>query len=225
MTLRKLNSRSLLGNITLLNVLLVLCAVVLTGLNMDPMSARDFTLQVQGENAREKSLAEGVSEGQFLSAADYVMVGENNLFHPERLIPAQKKEEKPLPKPEIVLHGTMISDDLKIAYVQDLKAPRSTPGRGTRQLPLRQGDVLGGFVLKEISIDKIVMVRGEEVLNISIYDSHRKSKNVASAAITSAKPPQAAQHVKESVVPKSTKAIDQEVFKFFQGKRADVADR
>jgi len=225
MILRKLNSRSLLSNITLLNILLLLCVTFLAGLSIDPMLARDFTLLVQRENTHEKNTAEGVSGWQFPSPTDYVMVGENNLFHPERIIPAEKKEEKPLPKPEVVLYGTMISDDLKIAYVEDMKAPHSTPGRGRRQLPLRKGDTLGGFVLKDISTDKIVMVRGEEVLTVSVYDSHKKSKSVASATANAAKSPQAAQNVREPRVSKSTKAIDQKVFQFFEKRREEAAGR
>jgi hypothetical protein len=153
------------------------------------------------------------------------MVGENNLFHPERIIPAEKKEEKQLPKPEVVLYGTTISDDLKIAYLEDLKAPKSTPGRGRRQLSLRKGDSLGGFILKEISTDKIVMVRGEEVLTVSIYDSHKKAKKLVPAAATAAKAPQAAKNIQEPHVPMSINPADQKALQFFEKLKREASDK
>jgi hypothetical protein len=216
MTLMKLNSRSILSNITLLNILLVFCAAIFISLNIDPMFVRNFALQINQESSQEKGSNEGASELQSPSSSDYIIVGDNNLFHPERIIPPEKKEEKPLPKPEIVLYGTMISDDLKVAYVEDLKAPRNTPGRGRRQLSLYKGDELGGFVLKEISTDKIVMRRGEEVLTVTLYDSHKKPKSVAPPASTAAKPPQAAKNNQKPTVSESTKAMDQKAFQFFE---------
>jgi len=225
MTLRKLNGRSLLGNITLINGLLVICAGILASLNIAPMFSRNFTFPVQHESTRDKSSAEGAQQLQLPSSSDYVMVGENNLFHPERIIPAEKKEEKPLPKPEIVLYGTMISGDMKIAYMEDLKAPKSTPGRGRRQLSLRKGDSLGGFVLKDISTDKIVMVRGEEVLTVSVYDSHKKAKKLVSAAATAAKAPQAVKNIQKPSVPMSENPTDQKAFQFFEKLKREASDR
>jgi hypothetical protein len=225
MTLMKLNSRSLLSNITLLNILLVLFAAVFTSLSIDPMFARNFTLQVKQENTRGKSSAEGTSERNLPSPTEYVIVGDNNLFHPERIIPPEKKEEKPLPKPEIVLYGTMISDDLKVAYVEDLKAPRNTPGRGRRQLSLYKGDELGGFVLKEISTDKIVMKRGEEVLTVTVHDSHKKPKSVTPTASPAVKLPQAAQNKQKPTVSESTKAMDQKAFQFFEKIKGETSGK
>lgn len=159
------------------------------------------------------------------SPSDYVMVGDNNVFHPERIMPPEKKEERPLPKPEIVLYGTMISEDLKVAYVEDLKNPRNTPGRGRRQIPLYKGDELGGFVLKEISIDKIVMKRGEEVLTVTIHESHKKPKNVAPPAKSVGKSPEAANTDLKPIVSESTKATDQKAFQFFDKLKQEAAGR
>ena len=65
------------------------------------------------------------------SPSDYVIVAEENPFHPERKIPPEKKEEPPpLPKPDPILYVTVINDSISIAYVEDLKAPRSSPDKG-----------------------------------------------------------------------------------------------
>lgn len=117
---------------------------------------------------------------------DYAALSEQNLFHPQRRIPQEKIDEKALqaaaiPKPELTLYGTLIAEDLSIAYVEDKKAPFSTPGRGQRQRQLKKGDVVGGFVLKEIEADRIVLVKGEERLVVLLDQKDKKRSGEASA--------------------------------------------
>jgi hypothetical protein len=102
------------------------------------------------------------------SSSDYVLVAEQNLFHPDRKIPEDKKalSESVVPKPDLVLHGTLIADHLSIAYVEDRKAPYATPGRGVRQQQLRQGDCIGGYTLRDVEPNRIILVRGEEKLAV-----------------------------------------------------------
>jgi len=45
---------------------------------------------------------------------DYAVIPEKNLFHPDRIIPVEKKEVT-IPRPEFVLYGTLIVDDVRIA--------------------------------------------------------------------------------------------------------------
>lgn len=110
------------------------------------------------------------------SPTDYMNIAEENLFHPERRIPPEKKVEQELPKPDFVLYGTMVSDDLNVAYLEDLKAPRTTPGRGKRQVAIKKGDMLSGFTLKEVDTDKIVMMRGEEKMMVYLIDPQKPKK-------------------------------------------------
>jgi hypothetical protein len=84
----------------------------------------------------------------------------------------------------------MLSDDLSLAYLEDLKAPRNTPGRGKRQVALKKGDSLSGFVLKEIETDKITMVRGEEKLIVAMNDPQKAKAREVAAATTAAPPKQ-----------------------------------
>jgi len=65
-------------------------------------------------------------------------------------------------RPELVLHGTMILNGVKIAYVEDKKATATTPGRGARQLVVKEGESIGGFILKQVSENRIVLANGEE---------------------------------------------------------------
>jgi hypothetical protein len=104
---------------------------------------------------------------------DFVPVEENNLFHPERRIPPEKKVENApavIPKPDLSLFGTLISDTISIAYIEDRKAPYSTPGRGKRQTQLKKGDSISGYVLQDIEHDRIVLVNGVEKLVVLLQD-------------------------------------------------------
>jgi len=214
----------LFNNITLINTLLLLC-IIMGIFVIHPLFSTGFTLSSLVPKTDKGMASYGITdEIAFPSPSEYTLVGENNLFHPERIIPVEKQEEKPLPKPDIVLYGTMIMGEVKIAYLEDLKEPRSSPGRGRRQLKLREGDSLSGFVLKEITTDKIVMVRGEEKLSVSIYDSHKKPKTIASAA-----PPKASgapsPAPQERQRPKSIKGMDQDAFRFLEKRREEAAAR
>lgn len=111
------------------------------------------------------------TKGQDPLILDYMIIAAENPFHPERIIPVEKKELPPPPKPELLLYGVTITDDFSIAYVEDKKTPLTTPGRGKRHTVLKKGDSIGGFILNEIHPDKIVLVRGEETLIVNLIDS------------------------------------------------------
>ncbi len=143
-----------------------------------------YTLPVpKKESKPQEKITE---EYQMPSIEEYAKIADENLFHPERKIPVQKVEQQPLPKPEFVLYGTLITDDLQLAYIEDLKAPFTTPGRGKRQASLRKGDKMSGFTLKEIDAEKIVMVRGEETIVVRLNDPLRpKSRETVQTTIAS----------------------------------------
>jgi hypothetical protein len=165
-----LQLRPVLKNINLLNILLLAIVVVFAFRVFMPALYQDirYLLPPAKKNveAEEKPLLQQKSP----SLSDYMIISEENPFHPERKIPIEKKVEQPLPKPEFVLYGTLIADDLKMAYIEDLKAPRSTSGRGKRQVALKQGDSLSGFALKKIEAGKVVMVRGDDSIIVPIID-------------------------------------------------------
>ncbi len=107
---------------------------------------------------------------QTLSPQEYQVTADQNLFHPDRIIPPEKTPESFLPKPEFVLFGTLITPELKMAYIEDKKAPVTTPGRGQRQSTLKVGESLSGFRVKEIMPDKVVMTRGEETIQVQLQE-------------------------------------------------------
>lgn len=110
---------------------------------------------------------------------DFIAVTEKNLFHPERRMPTDKKGEQALVRPEIIFYGAIITSDKKIAYVEDKKNPYSTPGRGKRQIPLAEGAMIGGYKLKEINPESIVLVHGDDQMVVNLRDQKdRKPEEV-----------------------------------------------
>jgi hypothetical protein len=179
--------KAILRNTNILNIVLMAIVAAFAAYSVYP------TLEMKVKYALPAAKTVAVTEDKesdelkIPSLTQYTSISDENLFHPERRIPPEKKEEVPLPKPEFVLYGTMISDDLSLAYLEDMKAPRNTPGRGKRQVALKKGDSMSGFILKEIDTDKITMVRGEEKLIVAMNDP-QKPKVREVAAPTTAPP-------------------------------------
>jgi hypothetical protein len=164
----------LLRNINLLNVILVVIALLIANYVVLPLVDIKIKLNPSNPKNIQEIKDEMISDVPSQSPSDYIVIAEHNLFHPQRIIPPEKKEEQPLPKPEFVLYGTLISDDISIAYMEDKKSPRSTPGRGKRQTALKKGDTMSGYTLKEIDHEHVVMVKGEESLIVKVIDPGMK---------------------------------------------------
>jgi len=162
--------KHLLGNINLLNIILIASIVLVVGYIVLPMLnvKVKFTPSTPKKTAISKK--EIPTEGQTRSDSDFIIIAEQNLFHPQRIIPPDKQEEKPLQKPDFILYGTLIADNISVAYMEDKKSPRTTPGRGKRQTALKKGDTLSGYTLKEIDSEQVTMIRGEETLIVKVID-------------------------------------------------------
>ncbi len=177
--------KRIVRNINLLNIILILTGV-LFAFHLSPLFAMKVKYALPPAKKLTEAASEKTSQPQTPSIAEYAVISEENLFHPERRIPPEKKEAAPLPKPDFVLFGTLISDDLRLAYLEDLKVPRSTAGRGKRHTALKKGDTMSGFTLKEIEADKIVMVRGEEKIIVSINDTAHPKVREAQGTVAQA---------------------------------------
>ena len=185
--------RIFLKNVNPLNIMLIALIVFMANYAVLPLLNMKITYTPVAHkkisNVASKDKGDESVEGQNPSAMDYTIIADQNLFHPERIIPPEKKEEAALPKPEFVLYGTVIADDLRLAYMEDKKALRTTPGRGNRQTILKEGNTMSGFTLKEIDPDKVVMVRGEETLVVKVMDrSAKKQREVVGTTSTTAPP-------------------------------------
>lgn len=187
-----------LKNINLLNLLLIATIILFANYALFLMFVTKMKYTLPSVAKSMFSETKPLDEPSPPSSSDYIVVSEDNLFHPERKIPPEKKkeEEVALPKPEFILYGTLITPDSSLAYLEDLKAPRNTPGRGKRQITLKKGDMMSGFTLKDVQPDKIVMVRGEERMSISVHNPNRKPATEV-AASGQPTPPAASTHKKD----------------------------
>jgi hypothetical protein len=198
-----INYKNFLRNINLLNIFLIATLILfanyaffLTFITKIKYALPSVTKSILSE--KDSS----TNEPLLPSPSDYIIVSEENLFYPERRIPPEKKVEVPLPKPEFVLYGTLITPEASLAYIEDMKAPRNTPGRGVRQTPLRKGDMMSGFILKDVQADKIVMIRGEENMVIAVRNTNRYGSASKQQASTEQIPKDPRKLVKEPPPPK-----------------------
>jgi hypothetical protein len=172
--------KQVMKNFNLLNGILLICSLIFAHNFLFPRlnSKVTFISPSIKENVVEKNNEE-TPKTQSLSPQDYSIIVDHNLFHPERKIPSEKKMDVVLSRPEFVLFGTLITSDMSIAYMEDKKVPVSSPGRGLRQTALKKGESLSGFLLKEVMENKVVMVRGNESIWVSLGDqnSHKRREN------------------------------------------------
>ena len=182
--------KTLIRNVNVLNVLLMaaiaLCALYILSPLLHPQVA--FTLPSPKKPLESKE--EKGAENPPVSPMEYTIIAEKNILHPERKIPVDKPEASLLPKPDFVLYGTLIAGDTSLAYLEDQKASTTAQGKGRKPRPLKKGETMSGFTLKEIETEKVVMVRGEETIEVRVSGHSRQEKQPAqvSAPKTSATP-------------------------------------
>ena len=172
-----------LKNINILNIILLAVATGLFFTLAYPLLNADVKVkipQVKPESVQKAASVVPVEDTP--ATVDYIIVTEKNLFHPERRMPLSKAEEEMVARPEIVLYGVIISGEKKIAYIEDKKRPYSTPGRGKRQTPVAQGALIGGYTLKEVNPETIVLVRGKDRMVVNLRDQKERQGSKPSAS-------------------------------------------
>ena len=174
----------LLKNCSLLNLILLVAVIVLACHIVPPL------LHVQSRIAPPKGAKPAAEPHRHLATdsnpvpVDFRIITEQNLFHPSRKAVEETGNEQPLPMPDIVLYGTLIMNDLTAAYVQDRKSTSSTRGRENRQRLLKKGDMISGFVLREVGEDWIALVRGDE--RMIVFLNEKKNRKAGEAALQAA---------------------------------------
>jgi hypothetical protein len=170
-----------LKNINVLNLLLLAMAIF-SFFELDD-SLIDKKIKFANSKPKEVLIAseEKATAEKAAAYLDYVAITEKNLFHPERKMPSEKKEELQLAKPEIILYGTLIIDDKRVAYIEDKKNPYSTPGRGKRQVAVNEGDMICGYKLKEVNADSILLVHGEDKIIVKLSTQKERKPGEATA--------------------------------------------
>jgi hypothetical protein len=177
-----------LRSINILNLLLISIAAAIAYFTFIPFFYLDVRTSLPEIKEAPAVSVEEPAASQGPSPADYAVISNQNLFHPERRIPPEIKAEAVIPKPEVVLYGTLITDDLSIAYVEDKRAPYSTPGRGKRQIALKKGSSLSGYILKEIEPNRIVLAKGDDVIVVYLEAGEKRQPGTGPAATPTSPP-------------------------------------
>ncbi|MCL5422246.1 MAG: hypothetical protein M1461_07220 [Nitrospirae bacterium] len=188
-------SKSILRQISGLNILLFAALIAFAAYTL-PLFLdvkANFVLPSPKKEVGEKQ--EKAEEPQAPSIAEYAVIAEQNVFNPERKIPSEKKDEQPLPKPEFVLYGTLIAGDASLAFMEDLKSPTTSQGKGKRQRALRLGAALSGYTLSEVHHERVVMLKGDERIEVRVSDrQHKKARGDGNtSAVKAADAPKAVQ--------------------------------
>jgi hypothetical protein len=173
--------KTLFQSMNVLNGLLVAAVATAAYFTVIPFLNLDIKTSLPAAKETVAQSGEKPVLPQNYSPVDYAVVSEQNLFHPERKIPPEKKDEKAIPRPEIVLYGTLVMDDMSVAFVEDKKAPYSTPGRGKRQIALKKGDSLSGYILREVEANRIVLVKGEDKIVVMLNHGEKRKTGAAFA--------------------------------------------
>jgi type II secretory pathway component PulC len=168
--------RNALKSVNVLNAALLVCICALAVWLVPPFLDTGSLYPVPVPQEAAQPEAEKPPDGPARAVADHHVVAEQNLFHPERKFIDEQKEEQQV-KPEFVLYGTIVMDGFNMAYMEDMKSPQTSPGRGKRQVALRQGAILSGYTLKEVQADRVVMARGKDEVTVMLPDAVNKRQD------------------------------------------------
>ncbi len=165
--------RYVLRSITPLNVILLVILTIAAGA-IYPSPQRSAIFDFQRPERSSPPAEEQISSYSLPDLSDYSVIGALNIFHPDRKPPPPpvKKKSKP-PKPviqkvEFTLHGTLVSEDATIAFVEERRLSQRAAGKKKKISILKVGDTLAGYTLKSIESDRIVMVRGKEEVTVPL---------------------------------------------------------
>jgi type II secretory pathway component PulC len=109
------------------------------------------------------------------SSGVYDVIATRNLFHPSRSEPTSSEAKAPLlpAAPTLALYGVAISDDTRVAFVQDLV---------TKQiLGYKTGDKLAGGQVERIEPDRVVIRRADGPIEVLLHQPKESQVVVPSA--------------------------------------------
>lgn len=198
--------RDLLHNFNVLNLLLAAAILITAGVVLFLHLATDAGVSSAGnpETVKAQAAQDPAGAGN-PGVQNYAVVAEKNLFHPERRIPVEARDEAQQ-KPDVILYGTLITENVKIAYIEDRKSPYATPGRGQRQQTLKKGDKLSGYTLQEVEKDRITLVKGDDRIVITLESPDKRKTGEATAKPAAGRPSADRPPPPPSVVPSASPA-------------------
>lgn len=172
----------ILSNINVLNFMLLAVSFILYFTLAYPISHTDIKVNIPKVDIETVTEIAKIVPENIPTSQDYIVVAEKNLFHPERRLPSEAKEGQIAGRPEIIFYGSIITEETKIALVEDKKNPYTTPGRVERLQSLKEGAVIGGYTLKEVNPETIVLVRGDDEMIINLRDQKDRKPEARTAS-------------------------------------------
>ena len=177
--------KTFLININVLNLLLLAMAIFLFLKFNDSLNDKKINFTIFNPKEVLMETEEKAAAEKAANYTDYAVIAEKNLFHPARKIAAEIKQEQQMARPEIILYGILITDDKRIAYIEDKKSPYSTPGRGKRQVAVKEGDMIAGYKLEIVNTESILLVHGEDKITINLRTQKERKSGEATERVTS----------------------------------------
>lgn len=175
-------SKTFINSFNVLNLTLFALVIILFFILDYPLISNDFKTTIVKTNISRLQNERKYLENSNINYPDYMVIFDKNLFHPERKEIVNNKENQPIVKPDIVLYGTLITQEKKIAYIEDKKNNFSTPGRGKRQTVVVLGSKISGYTLQEINPESIVLIYGDDKMTVVLRDKKdRKQKELSEA--------------------------------------------
>lgn len=179
----------LIDNLNVLNLFLFAAAGVFFFYFLFPLLNAPFSVNVPLPKETHAGAAVSAPEKEKQPPADYAVIEAQNLFHPNRVIPPEKTAALQVPRPELILHGTIITGGLKIAFVHDKKAAPTSPGRGVRQIALKEGESISGYKLQQVTEKMIVLANGEDQMTLHLDElKERKGETTGTGRAPAAAP-------------------------------------
>jgi len=181
--------KSFLKNINVFNILLLILAIFLY-FELEGLLVNKNTFSFTKSKEVSTGNEEKVIDESIAKYSDYAVITEKNLFNPLRKMLSEIKEDQQMATPDIILFGTLITGDKKIAYIEDRKSPYSTQGRGKRQVAVNEGTMIAGYKLEKINAESILLVHGENKITVTLNTRKERTQNEAQAktALTGASP-------------------------------------
>jgi hypothetical protein len=110
----------------------------------------------------------------------YDVIATRSLFDPSRSEPASSEAKAPLlpAAPTLALYGVAISDDTRVAFVQDLV---------TKQIVgYKTGDKLAGGQVERIEPDRVVIIRADGPIEVLLHQPKERQTKESQAVVPSA---------------------------------------
>lgn len=196
----------ILKNLNILNGILLGAVALLVCFLVVPFLFTDIRLSIPKVPPSSVGKSEQTPVAVNPSPADFALISDQNLFHPERRIPPVN-EERIASRPEIVLYGTLLAGDMSIAFIEDKRLPRTTPGRGKRQIAARKGYTISGYILRQIEPDRVVFVKGQDRIVVRLEEGEKRRGAETTTQVAPVSPQQAAPGVPSQIQKGKTPSV------------------